>query len=148
MTVRSHPGHAASSATPLENTMTTGAIQNTPAWRRWRLGRALTQYDTETGPLLTNLTARGRREPGSGLVSAGMGLLALLDAGLLYVVYAAQYAFIFSQKHEHLAAQIQALALDAAMIIFSVLALGLARKGLPAPVERASSSYALRPPPS
>ena len=34
----------------------------------------------------------------------GMGLLALLDAGLLYVVYAAQYAFIFSQKHEHLAA--------------------------------------------
>ena len=65
-------------------------------------------------------------------------MLGLLDAGLLYVVYAAQYAFIFSQKHEHLAAQVQALALDAAMIIFSVLALGLARKGLGAPAERAA----------
>ena len=67
-----------------------------------------------------------------------MALLALLDAGLLYVVYAAQYAFIFSQKHEHLGAQVQALALDAAMIIFSVLALGLARKGLGALAERAA----------
>ena len=31
------------------------------------------------------------REPGRGLVIAGMVLLGLLDAGLLYVVYAAQY---------------------------------------------------------
>ena len=100
--------------------------------------------------MLTNLSRRERRalgrgdaparvrEPGRGLVNAGMVLLGLLDAGLLYVVYAAQYAFIFSQKHEHLAAQVQALALDAAMIIFSVLALGLARKGLGAPAERAA----------
>jgi hypothetical protein len=57
-------------------------------------------------------------------VNAGVALLGLLDAGLLYVVYAAQYAFVFSQKHEHTAAQVQALALDAAMIIFSVLASG------------------------
>ncbi len=117
---------------------------DTPAWRRWRLGRGLVQYDTDAGPLLTNLSRRERRaldrgrEPGQGLVNAGMALLGLLDAGLLYVVYAAQYAFVFSQKHEHLAAQVQALALDAAMIIFSVLALGLARKGLGAPAERAA----------
>lgn len=123
---------------------------DTPAWRRWRLGRGLDQYDTESGPLLTNLSRRERRalgrdsaparvrEPGRGLVNTGMALLGLLDAGLLYVVYAAQYAFIFSQKHEHAAAQVQALALDAAMIIFSVLALGLARKGLGAPAERAA----------
>jgi hypothetical protein len=123
---------------------------DTPAWRRWRLGRGLDQYDTDTGPMLTNLSRRERRalgrrgaparvrEPGRGLVNAGMVLLGLLDAGLLYVVYAAQYAFIFSQKHEHVAAQVQALALDAAMIIFSVLALGLARKGLGAPAERAA----------
>ena len=38
-------------------------------------------------------------------MNAGMVLLGLLDAGLLYVVYAAQYAFIFSQKHEHVAAR-------------------------------------------
>ena len=123
---------------------------DTPAWRRWRLARGLDQYDTDAGPLLTNLSRRERRapgragaparagEPGRGLVNAGMALLGLLDAGLLYVVYAAQYAFIFSQKHEHTAAQVQALALDAAMIIFSVLALGLARKGLGAPAERAA----------
>jgi hypothetical protein len=108
---------------------------DTPAWRRWRLGRGLYQYDLDAGLLLTNLSRR-EREPGRGLVNAGMALLGLLDAGLLYVVYAAQYAFVFSQKHEHLAAQVQALALDAAMIIFSVLALGLARKGLGAPAER------------
>ena len=123
---------------------------DTPAWRRWRLARGLDQYDTDTGPILTNLSRRERRapgrggaparagEPGRGLINAGMALLALLDAGLLYVVYAAQYTFIFSQKHEHTAAQVQALALDAAMIIFSVLALGLARKGLGAPAERAA----------
>ena len=71
---------------------------DTPAWRRWRLGRGLYQYDLDAGPLLTNLSRRGRalgrgRESGRGLVNAGMTLLGLLDAGLLYVVYAAQYAF-------------------------------------------------------
>ncbi len=77
------------------------------------------------------------REPGSVLVTAGMALLAMLDAGLLYVVFAAQDRFIFSVKHQNVASMIQALALDVAMIIFSVLALGLARKGLPANAERA-----------
>ena len=77
------------------------------------------------------------REPGSVLVTAGMALLVMLDGGLLYVVFAAQDRFIFSVKHQNVAAMIQALALDTAMIIFSVLALGLARKGLPANVERA-----------
>ena len=77
------------------------------------------------------------REPGSVLVTAGMALLAMLDGGLLYVVFAAQDRFIFSVKHQNVASMIQALALDVAMIIFSVLALGLARKGLPANVERA-----------
>ncbi len=100
------------------------------------------EHTESTGRTITNVIRRARprrqRPPGSGLVSAGMFLLGLLDAGLLYVVYAAQYAFIFSQKHEHIAAQVQALALDGAMVIFSVLALGLARKGLGAPAERAA----------
>jgi len=77
------------------------------------------------------------REPGSVLVTAGMALLVMLDGGLLYVVFAAQDRFIFSVKHQNVASMIQALALDMAMIIFSVLGLGLARKGLPANVERA-----------
>ena len=113
MTAPSHPDHTPTSTDPSETTMTTGTIPNTPAWRRWRLGRGLTQYDTDAGPMLTNLSRRERRalgradaparvrEPGRGLVNAGMVLLGLLDGGLLYVVYAAQYAFIFSQKHEH-----------------------------------------------
>ena len=155
MTGRHHPRPTAPIPAPTENTMTTDSFAqqitpDTPAWRRWRLARGLDQYDTDAGPLLTNLSRRERRapgragaparagEPGRGLINAGMALLGLLDAGLLYVVYAAQYAFIFSQKHEHTAAQVQALALDAAMIIFSVLALGLARKGLGAPAERAA----------
>jgi hypothetical protein len=46
-------------------------------------------------------------------------------------VFDAQDRFIFNVKHQSAAAMVQALALDAAMIIFSVLALGLARKGLP-----------------
>ena len=150
MTTPRHPSDTRTSTSPAETTMTTDTIPDTPAWRRWRLSRGLTQYDTDNGPLLTNLSRKERRvlgrgageararEPGRGLVNAGIALLGLLDAGLLYVVYAAQYAFIFSQKHEHTAAQVQALALDAAMIIFSVLALGLARKGLGAPAERAA----------
>ena len=90
-------------------------------------------------PVITNIRrlAGTEREPGSLLVTAGMALLAMLDGGLLYVVFAAQDRFIFSVKHENVASMIQALALDVAMIIFSVLALGLARKGLPASVERA-----------
>ena len=46
--------------------------------RRWCLGRGLVQYDTDAGPLLTNLSRRDRRalgrggEPGRGLVNAGM----------------------------------------------------------------------------
>ena len=90
-------------------------------------------------PVITNIRrlAGTERGPGSLLVTAGMALLALLDGGLLYVVFAAQDRFIFAVKHQNVAAMIQALALDVAMIIFSVLGLGLARKGLPAPVERA-----------
>ena len=90
-------------------------------------------------PVITNIRrlAGTEREPGSLLVTAGMALLALLDGGLLYVVFAAQDRFIFSVKHQNVASMIQALALDVAMIIFSVLGLGLARKGLPASVERA-----------
>ena len=43
--------------------------------------------------------------------------LGALDAGLLYVVFDAQDRFIFNVKHQSAAAMVQALALDAAMII-------------------------------
>jgi hypothetical protein len=108
----------------------TGSVPRGPGLFRTRTG--------DEPPLVTNIRrlAGAEREPGSVLVTAGMALLALLDGGLLYVVFAAQDRFIFTVKHQNAAAMIQALALDAAMIIFSVLALGLARKGLPTYVER------------
>ena len=111
--------------------MTTDRMPRGPGLFRMRTG--------DGPPLVTNIRrlAGTDREPGSVLVTAGMALLAMLDGGLLYVVFAAQDRFIFSVKHQNVASMIQALALDVAMIIFSVLALGLARKGLPANVERA-----------
>ena len=113
--------------------------ERTPGTWRDRLGRrGLYQVDTPDGPTLTNVVRALRdREPGAGLVTAGMLLLGLLDAGLLYVVFDAQDRFIFTVKQQSAAAIVQALALDAAMIIFSVLGLGLARKGLAANTERA-----------
>ena len=110
--------------------MMTGSVPRGPGLFRTRTG--------DEPPRVTNIRrlAGAEREPGSVLVTAGMALLALLDGGLLYVVFAAQDRFIFTVKHQNAASMIQALALDAAMIIFSVLALGLARKGLPAHVER------------
>ena len=112
-------------------TMTTDRMPRGPGLFRMRTGNG--------PPLVTSIRrlAGTDREPGSVLLTAGMTLLALLDAGLLYVVFAAQDRFIFAVKHQNVASMIQALALDVAMIIFSVLGLGLARKGLPADVERA-----------
>ena len=77
-------------------------------------------------------------DPGSAFVNAATAALAIQGAGLLYVSFAAQYAFILSEKPgERVASVIEALMLDTGMIIFSFLALGLAKKGLPARVERA-----------
>ena len=66
MTGRHHPRPTAPIPAPTENTMTTDSVAqqitpDTPAWRRWRLGRGLDQYDTDAGPLLTNLSRRARR---------------------------------------------------------------------------------------
>ena len=148
MTARNYP--ARTRAEDTEHTMTTGTISHTiedngpPGWRDYladAVGARLHAVDTPTGRTITNVIKRTRPrrqpQPGAGLVSAGMVLLGLLDAGLLYVVFDAQDRFIFSVKHQGPAAMIQALALDLAMIIFSVLGLGLARRGLAANAERA-----------
>ena len=49
---------------------------------------------------------------------------------------AAQYQYIFHAKHQSWPAVIEAVALDAGMVIFSLLALGLARGRQAAPIER------------
>jgi hypothetical protein len=83
---------------------------------------------------------RERREarPGSRLIGTGGVLLFLLGLGLLAVSFAAQYQYVLHERHQHVASLIEAGALDVGLIIFSLLALGLARAGLSAKIERAA----------
>lgn len=75
--------------------------------------------------------------PGRALINTAAVLLGLLDAGLFAVSLKAQYTYIFRAKDQHWPAAVEAVALDAGMIVFSLLALGLARAGQSARVERA-----------
>src|SRR6266571_5011751 len=74
------------------------------------------------------------RTPGSALVSAATVLLA---AGLFVVTLNAQYKYVFAAKHQAVPAMIEAAALDLGMVIFALLALGLAMAGQSARIERA-----------
>jgi hypothetical protein len=70
------------------------------------------------------------------LVAVATGLLFLLGVGLFAVSLDAQYRYVFHAKHQSAASWVEALSLDLGMAIFSLLALGLARAGKPARVER------------
>src|SRR5215469_5856010 len=74
--------------------------------------------------------------PGGGLIATATGLLFLLGTGLFAVSLNAQYRYVFHAKHQAAASWVEALALDAGMAIFSLLALGLARAGQSARTER------------
>ena len=90
-----------------------------------------------TDPVLTNVRVAGNgRRPGSVMVTLAATLLFVLGVGLFGVSLAAQYAYIFRERHQHLASLTEAVALDVGMLIFSLLALGLARAGKSARVER------------
>ena len=87
-------------------------------------------------PTVTSMR-RITADSGSAFVTAATAALGIQAAGLLYVSFAAQYAFILSEKPGQRAASvIEALMLDTGMIIFSFLALGLAKKGLSSRTER------------
>jgi hypothetical protein len=74
---------------------------------------------------------------GSAFVNAATAALAVEAIGLLYVSFAAQYAYVLREKPGQRAASvIEALMLDTGMVILSVLALGLAKKGLSSRAER------------
>jgi hypothetical protein len=86
--------------------------------------------------------SRGRRAaadrpPGSALIGAAGSLLLVLGLGLLVVSLAAQYRYVLAERHQTAASMIEAAALDVGLVIFSLLALGLARAGQSAKVERA-----------
>jgi hypothetical protein len=73
---------------------------------------------------------------GSRLIGIGAWLLVLLSAGLLYVSFAGQLKYIFFARHQYWPAVIESLMADVGMIIFALLALGLAHDGKPACTER------------
>jgi hypothetical protein len=76
------------------------------------------------------------RPPGSMLIASATWLLVILDAGLLYVSFDAQYRYIFAVKNARIPSMIEAAMLDAGMIILSALGIGLAMRGKASKAER------------
>jgi hypothetical protein len=74
--------------------------------------------------------------PGTRLIWAGACGLAVLALATFYVSFRAQYAFMFTVKHQGLPALIEALIADVAMVVCSLLALGMACAGQSAKVAR------------
>src|SRR5271166_5036408 len=71
------------------------------------------------------------RTPGSMVIMAMTWLLVVLDAGLLYVSFAAQYKFVFTVKGQRVPSAIEAGMLDVGMVLLSGLGIGLALAGKP-----------------
>ena len=92
----------------------------------------------ESSTFITNVRRLAGRErpPGSMLIAAATWLLAILDAGLLYVSFDAQYTYIFAVKNTRIPAMIEAAMLDAGMIILSALGIGLAMRSKASKAER------------
>lgn len=70
------------------------------------------------------------------MVNVAVALLFVLALGLYAVSLKAQFAYVMAVKHDDPMAWIEAIALDAGMAVFSLLALGMARAGQSARVER------------
>jgi hypothetical protein len=88
--------------------------------------------------MITNVRriAGGDRTPGSRVIAAATWLLFALGAGLLYVSFSAQFAYVFGIKHQGTPAVIEALSPDLAMVILSALGIGLALAGKASKAER------------
>ncbi len=63
------------------------------------------------------------RSPGRSVV--------ILAAGLFLVSFTGQYSYVFAARHQSLPSMIESAMSDAGMIIFALLALGLAHAGNP-----------------
>jgi hypothetical protein len=72
---------------------------------------------------------------GSVLIAVAAWLVALTGGGALFVSFSAQYAYIRTVRRQDASSVIEAL-LDALMIVFTLLALGLSRAGKSARAER------------
>jgi len=81
------------------------------------------------------LAENGRR-PGARLIWASALGLAVLALATFYVSFRAQFTFMYAVKHQDLPALIEALIADVAMVVCSLLALGMACAGQSAKVAR------------
>jgi hypothetical protein len=80
--------------------------------------------------------AEAVRRPGARLIWASTLGLAVLGLATFYVSFRAQYTFMYAVKHQDLPALIEALIADVAMVVCSLLALGMARAGQSAKAAR------------
>ena len=80
--------------------------------------------------------AGAARRPGARLIWASTGGLAVLALATFYVSFRAQFTFMYAVKHQNLPALIEALIADVAMVVCSLLALGMACAGQSAKVAR------------
>ena len=80
--------------------------------------------------------AEAVRRPGARLIWASTGGLAVLALATFYVSFRAQFTFMYAVKHQDLPALIEALIADVAMVVCSLLALGMACAGQSAKVVR------------
>ncbi len=93
-------------------------------------------------PLATRIAAMSRpaaprARPSGLLLGTASLLLTGLAAAMGVVSWHAQYAFIFSVKHQQVASALEALGLDCGAVVFSLLGVALARLGRRAVIERA-----------
>jgi len=80
--------------------------------------------------------AEAGRRPGARLIWASTAGLAVLALATFYVSFRAQFSFMYAVKHQDAPALIEALIADVAMVICSMLALGMACAGQPAKAAR------------
>jgi hypothetical protein len=80
--------------------------------------------------------AEAARRPGARLIWASTAGLTVLGLATFYVSFRAQYTFMYAVKHQDLPALIEALIADVAMVVCSLLALGMACAGQSAKVAR------------
>ena len=109
----------------------------------WELRQGRLHQD-EDGVTMTNTIrvktgedGKPPRPPGTLLIAWSGWLLATLAAGVLAVSFAGQFAYIYAARRQVIAANIEAGMFDVGMIIFSLLALGLAVAGKPSRIVRA-----------
>ena len=82
------------------------------------------------------LAGRDRPPSRGRLIWASAAGLAVLAAATFYVSYRAQFTFMFGVKHQFAPALIEALIADVAMVVCSLLALGMACAGQSAKAAR------------